>query len=71
MMCGCNVREGQDASHLHAADVYGENGGEEKHLQEEVGHQADDSKQTELLKTQKEELTSQTGACKGKRTLPV
>lgn len=29
--------------HLHAANIYGKDGGEEKHLQEEVGHQPHDS----------------------------
>lgn len=37
-------------SHLHAADINRQHCGEEKHLQEEVGHQPDNSKQTELLR---------------------
>lgn len=44
---------GQEGPHLHPPDVDGKNRGEEKHLQEEVGHQPHDSKQTELLKTER------------------
>lgn len=36
-------------AHLHAADVNRQNRCEEKHLEEEVGHQSHDGKQTELL----------------------
>lgn len=36
-------------SHLHATDIDGEDCGEEEHLQKEIGHQANHSKQTELL----------------------
>lgn len=36
-------------AHLHAADVNRQNRCEEKHLQEEVGHQSHDGEQTELL----------------------
>lgn len=35
--------------YLHAANVNGEHGREEEHLQEEVGHQADHSEEAELL----------------------
>lgn len=35
--------------HLHAANVDGEHGGEEEHLQEEVGHQAHHGEEAELL----------------------
>lgn len=37
-------------SHLHAADINRQHGGEEEHLQEEVGHQPHDGEQTELLR---------------------
>lgn len=37
--------------YLHPANVDGQHGREEKHLQEEVRHQADHSKEAELLQT--------------------
>lgn len=43
------LRPKMSKAHLHAADVNRQNRCEEKHLQEEVGHQSHDSEQTELL----------------------
>lgn len=40
------------SSYLHSSNVYRQYCGEKEHLQEEIGHQAHDSKQTELLKKQ-------------------
>jgi len=37
--------------YLHTANVDGQHGGEEEHLQKEVGHQADDGEEAELLQT--------------------
>lgn len=43
----------RNGSHLHAADVNRKYCGEEKHLQEEVGHEPNNSKQTEFLQNAK------------------
>lgn len=43
--------------HLHAADVNGEHGGEEEHLQEEIGDETHHSEQTELLQHEEKHRT--------------
>lgn len=62
---------GRGGAHLHPPDVDGKNRGEEKHLQEEVGHQPHDSKQTELLKTKNSGLCKSHICIKRKRKLFV
>lgn len=50
-------------SHLHAADVNRQHSGEEKHLEEEIGHQTDHSEQTELLHKKKQQRLFAIGNC--------
>lgn len=43
------MKRGAQSPYLHAANVNGQDSGEEEHLEEEVRHQAHNSEETELL----------------------
>lgn len=70
-MSSARAQEGGTRSYLHPANVDGQDGGEKQHLKEEVGHQAHDGKETELLESERPVTSGPSGPCPARRHLTI